>query len=306
MQTRIAGLFWYYKDPVVCRSRIAALRHLNPEMPLYGLYGGSSSRNGSFDDPESLLDDVYGFSEDKPPNWKWRNGDLLILDWYKNRGKKLDFDAIVVLQWDLLLTAPVKDLLSGFSYDDVFFSSTRTIDEVPPDWYWTNSPAELPEFAAFRDYLKKTLGYDGPTFACEFVVCALSRKFLNLWCSIDHPEIGFLEYKLPTFASMFGCAFYQNPALDTDWKSRCDTRLNRWRLPLSTRRLPVSAAAVRWHYSTRSTASAFHPFVSPYDVTQYYRAPERRRSPGSVCDRNPELCGSDLRDMAGLPFELES
>lgn len=54
-------------------------------------------------------------------------------------------------------------------------------------------------------------------FACLFIVVCLPRVFLEKYVAIGHPEIGFLEYKIPTLAHMFGIPVCSNHDFDPWW-----------------------------------------------------------------------------------------
>jgi hypothetical protein len=49
---------------------------------------------------------------DRDRRWKWRNGDVLITDWFAGRGESLSWDTLVVAQWDMLVFAAVDQLFS--------------------------------------------------------------------------------------------------------------------------------------------------------------------------------------------------
>lgn len=87
---KIAILFWFYKEPQVCENRLKILRKYNPDTPIYGLYGGDSKdENIHRSILNKYLDDFYVFNKKRDTNWKWLHGDLMITDWYRERGVKL-------------------------------------------------------------------------------------------------------------------------------------------------------------------------------------------------------------------------
>jgi hypothetical protein len=84
---KLAILFWFYKEFDTCAERLDILRRLNPDTPIYGLYGGAPeaadavrARLGDW------LDDFYAFPRPRTPHWKWLNGDRLIASWMQARG----------------------------------------------------------------------------------------------------------------------------------------------------------------------------------------------------------------------------
>ena len=93
---KLAILFWFYKEPEVCKNRLEILRQNNPKTPIYGVYGGNPQEAEQFESVLSpYLDDFHAFIEDKDSLWKWLQGDLLLTHWYRERGKDLDWDTIL-------------------------------------------------------------------------------------------------------------------------------------------------------------------------------------------------------------------
>jgi hypothetical protein len=258
--TRFASLFWFYKDPSVCVNHLQILRRLNPAMPVYGLYGGSFNNAAAFRECCDLLDDCYTTSAPPDPQWRWRNGDLLLLEWYQERGRFLPFDLLAIVQWDVLLLAPIDTLFAGMRDNDVFFSSARPAETMGA-WYWTSDPREKPSYEEFRRYLKADCHYDGSPWCCEFVAACLPRMFFEHWLRIGRPAVGFIEYKLPTYAKMFGCHLYRCADLD-----RCiqpDPNAYRWRV-VTSRKEPVHLLRIIAHRLSGAKGQAFHPYVDKY------------------------------------------
>ena len=96
-------LFRYHKNPFVCRDRLWQLKNFNPEIKIFGLYGGKEDEFPKF---KKYLDPFFEHNyciKNKSNHWKCKNSDLGIGLWYKNIGKKLEFDMLHVIEWDLLL-----------------------------------------------------------------------------------------------------------------------------------------------------------------------------------------------------------
>ena len=97
-------LFWFYKEPEVCENRLKLLKKHNPNLKIYGLFGGKISDADKYQNIlGSYLDDFFVFTETENKDWKWINGDLMILNWYQKRGKDLTWDSMAVVQWDILI-----------------------------------------------------------------------------------------------------------------------------------------------------------------------------------------------------------
>jgi hypothetical protein len=120
---RLAILFWFYKELDLCAARVAELRALNPQTQIFGLFGGAMDAAAQARAQlGSLLDDLYVFSEDRDAHWKWLNGDHVIAAWMRDRGEALDWDTLVLVQWDMLVAAPVGDLFGSLRKGEAVFS----------------------------------------------------------------------------------------------------------------------------------------------------------------------------------------
>ncbi len=224
---QIAVLFWFYKDFDVCENRLAALRANNPGIRIYGLYGGDPGEAG---EAERRLgrwfDDFYAFAEERDPHWKWQHGDALIAAWHRDRGHALAWDSLVIVQWDMLMLAPISRLFATLQPGQILFSGLRPAREVEGWWGWLNGadPDKRADRDAFLAYLEDTHGYRGELLCCLFIVACLPRRFLDLYVAAGPPEVGFLEYKLPTLARIFGIPFCEDHPYRPWWASNPATR----------------------------------------------------------------------------------
>jgi len=135
-------LFRYHKEFEVCEQNIRLLRRLNPECPIIGLFGGEANNAPPLSLTE-LLDDNYVLPFE---DWfyKWRNGDLCVLNWFEKVGQKLDFDVVNLIEWDLALLKPIDEIYrtagDGFGVGKIFgYDYAKKID-----WPWLFSHKERP------------------------------------------------------------------------------------------------------------------------------------------------------------------
>lgn len=267
---KLAILFWFYKDASLCLNRLQVLRKYNPDTPIFGLYGGDINQTEEFRSAlGAYLDDFYAYSKDKDAQWKWRNGDLMIAQWQRDRGKDLAWDTIVIAQWDMLIIGAVENLFPSLKQDEVLLSGLRPVKEVENWWWWLRqNSAERQEYFEFLEYIKASHPYHDEPLCCEFIVACLSKKFLDKYAQIPDAELGFLEYKLPIYAQIFGIPFCTAHPYNPWWADDPATRS----LPLRAKILnadvyEVSLRMVFSHLLSGSGARIFHPYFRTYPLS---------------------------------------
>lgn len=209
-------LFWFYKDVPLCRNHLRFYRRLNPGVPIYGLYSGEPADATAFQaalGPD--LDDFYAFDTPESDYWRWANGDLVIADWYRRRGHALPWDSLFLAPWDLIAAAPVRRLFASLSPGHLLLSNLRPVEEVADWWMWLRR--HRPDFDAFMAGMTQKFGTDAPAWCCQFIVVVLPRNFLDAYAAMPPTELGFIEYRLPTCASLLGVPFSHDRRFDAAW-----------------------------------------------------------------------------------------
>lgn len=288
---KLAILFWFYKEPEVCRNRLEILRQSNPSTLIYGLYGGDLIFADQYKSIlEQYLDDFYTFSENKDSYWKWIQGDLMITHWYRERGKNLLWDTIIIVQWDMLVFGAVEQLFSMLKKDQILLSGLRPIAEVEDDWQWVSpkAPDLRQRYLKFLDYVHKKYDYNQKPLGCLFIVIGLPRTFLEQYSKVEEAELGFLEYRIPIYAQIFGISFCKNHSFNAWWVdidpafraknlvARAWNSLN-LRLnpnPLNPAKREISLIPIFFKLNTREGARIFHPYgdIFPMTKQQWLRA----------------------------------
>jgi hypothetical protein len=246
------------------------LRKLNPTISIFGLYGGSIEESFIAErELGVLLDDFFCYPHSKDRNWKWRNGDLLINEWFQARGQFLTWDTIIVVQWDMLLLGNVAELFSELRKDEILLSSLRPVEDVMSHWFWVSreQPVAYSMFESFHHHIENQYGLGQSILACHFIVACLPRRFLEQYSSINVPETGFVEYRVPTFAKLFNTPFSKSKRFDSWWadapEAECVRIRERVLIPTG-RSIPI--ARILFHLLHRNGARVFHPFVYTFPV----------------------------------------
>jgi hypothetical protein len=272
---RVGILFWFYRDLPVCRNRVDILRRENPDVPIFGLYGGDLDDAPQYEDAlRPFLDDFWAFDRPESSKWKWLNGDLMIAAWYETRGRDLDWDHVFVAQWDLLVLQSLEELLPPLEPDQVLLSSVLPVAAVEPAWVWSRGGHE-PEYRRFLDGITAQFGPVEP-LSCVFVIACLPRRLLEAYASLEPRDTGFVEYRLPTLAASIGLRFVDDDRF-TAWRpadplQRTAPRRQRF---LNGSRHAVRLPAVLTELRRSDGARLFHPYhgLFPMSISWALRAP---------------------------------
>ncbi|MFZ2150990.1 MAG: hypothetical protein WAZ12_02820 [Candidatus Absconditicoccaceae bacterium] len=217
MGLKLAILFWFYKDLDVCENRLQLLKKHNPDSKIYGLFGGPKSQENKFKKKLNKYLDNFYTTPEKNSFKKWIHGDLYLLDRYQKRGRKLEWDSIIIAQRDLLIFQPIKDIFKGIKKDEIFLPHHDLITKkVESDWHWTSSQqfkqtdnnkktkAHMRgNYLEFKKYIKKEYGFKSTLPRTIFMTAILPRIFFEKYQTVKEIEIGFLEYKIPTYTKIF-------------------------------------------------------------------------------------------------------
>jgi len=266
---RFAALFWFYREAALSANHLQVARVFNPHTAFYGLYGGPPAAAADFRAALGAdLDDFHVFADERDPRWKWRHGDQLIIDWYLRRGHALAWDTIVVVQWDTLVFAPFEHLFASLAEGEMLLLGLRALREVESDWWWTSPamPDNRVEYLAFLAHLRERLGYRDEPHCCLFVAACIPRRFLEGYAGIEQPTLGFLEYKLPMYAQVFGVPIRAGRGIEPYWNAGPpERRVQDYALNAVGRE--IAAEAMLRHLRDARGARLFHPVRRPVSAT---------------------------------------
>lgn len=274
---QLAILFWCYKDVRICRDRLEHLRRDNPSTPIYLLFGGEPDDAGEYEAAlAELVDDFYVFRDPPPATasgelqagfrhgvfWKYAHGDLLISAWYRDRGHALAWDSVVIVQWDMLIFGAVDELFDCLAPGEILFSGLRPVREVEERWIWTqhSRPEMRAEYEEFLGHVRERHGYDGDPLCCVAVVMCFPREFLERYHRIERPTLGFLEYRLPIYAQVFGTPIRWDHPFTPWWGA-----VEGYKLFSALRALPreVWVPTILLNLARTDGARIFHPYWRP-------------------------------------------
>jgi hypothetical protein len=251
---KLAILFWFYKEPEICENRLQLLKKYNSDLKIFGLYGGDVSQTQEYQSRlVKYLDDFYTFASNDE-DWKWLNGDLMILDWYNKRGRELDWDSVAVVQWDMLVFASLLEQFSQIKSGEVFFSGLRPMDDmIENTWTWTKPGSEdVRDYQNFRTYIQREYNYTDPVMCALFILEIFPRIFFNQYLTVKNKEMGMLEYKVPTYAKIFKIPYFQKD-IGVKWYEPPD-------LPLNAIPKEIKREYIEKELASKNGWRIFHPY----------------------------------------------
>lgn len=252
----VAILFWFYKELEVCKNRLEILKKYNPDLKIFGLYGGAHENEELYkSELGTYLDDFYT-SPSTDSEWKWFNGDIVLLDWYKKRGINLeDWDSVAVVQWDMLILDSLWNQFPNIKKDEIFISGMRELSkEKEVEWNWTRPEnKERKRYKSFLSHIQKMYGYTQRVWSCLFMQQILPRSFFETLLNIDHYDVGFLEYKVPTYIKIFDLPVYEKD-VGVCWSG--DTR----EYPMNARPEEIQKEYIEDELTKKDGWRMFHPY----------------------------------------------
>jgi len=265
----LAILFWFYTRPDVCRNRFDLLKRFNPNARIYGLYGGPLADEPVYRETLKALDAFHTVpSEDS--FWKWVSGDLALLEWFRSQGRELPWDSVVIAQWDMLAFEPFEHVFRGIREDQFFlprYAYRSIVPEFESRWFWTSEAVEagIPDddkrkpylrnfYLRFRDHVRDSYGFTEPLPYGLFYIAVLPRTFFEGFSAVKDPSLGFLEYKMPTYAKIFGLDRFE-----VDLGERVEGGQH-----LNAAHREISEAHIRQELSKEFGWRVFHPFFQVF------------------------------------------
>ncbi|PKM92132.1 MAG: hypothetical protein CVU81_02130 [Euryarchaeota archaeon HGW-Euryarchaeota-1] len=200
-------LFRFHKNPEVCRNRLHMLQKYNPDIKLFGLYGGLKKNFPKFKkELGCFFEHIWLIPKDK--DWNWKHGDLAIREWFKYFGYKIKFDTLHLIEWDLLLFDSLSNIYKQIPKEGVGLTGLTPLKNVEPIWYWTSKDPYKTEWKALLKFVKNKFNYTLEPFGCLCGGLCLPRKFIEIYAKTNIPELCHDELRLPLFAQIFGFKMY--------------------------------------------------------------------------------------------------
>jgi hypothetical protein len=197
-------LFRFHSHFSVCRERLRILRHFNPDLPVYALYGGTLQEAGIA--RQSTDEFTLGFwncSELCDAKTKWLRSDFLVKEWYSRVGRALNFSFLYLYEWDILTVAPLKKIFPPLVSSSVYVSPLRAFTpEEEVTWFWTKDRKW--KNSEFVNYLIANYGIERPRHVSHAPGMVFSREFLEAQKNLPFLSGVNDGFAIPALAEAFG------------------------------------------------------------------------------------------------------
>ena len=247
-------LFRFHKDLNICINRLKLLHRFNPGIQIIGLWGGEAS---GFQEAQATLAPYLDHVWDIPvasPEWKWKNGDLSLMMWYRQLGKDLSFDMLHLLEWDLLVLDSLDNVYGAAGRKGVALTALTPLERIQDHWNWTAHEPLRSEWHQLQQHVKDLHGWQGPYFACQGPANAFSKAFLDRYAQEDIPELMHEELRLPLFAQAYGFELTGLPHIYREIQHKKDMRY------FNCEKILIKKKVIRWELLKPSGRKVFHPY----------------------------------------------
>jgi hypothetical protein len=265
-------LFRFYAEFELCAERLKLLRTLNPDVPIYGMFGGPPTTSATAAQTlGSLLEGIYTIPSVRT-NWKILHEDLTLARWFADVGHGIAFDVLYDVHYDLLLTEPLSQIYPAIDQESVAVSGLQYLEVVRPTWYWTSTGTFPQSVDRYLRYLQRRFGVH-QRFVSQGPFPLLPRRFVEAMSGLEYPDDIFedivVELSLPGLAESLGFAMVDT-GLHPPWTPGPPV----CRLFHCEKRPPITVEQIAAELASASGRRAFHPvktFIACENLLQLRR-----------------------------------
>lgn len=243
-------LFRYHNiDKAICYERLSMLKKFNPDIDIYGLYGGEDE---IFPEYEFLTKDLITHNycvRDKESKWKWLSSDLGARYWFDEFGHTIEFDMLHIVEWDLILLESIPTLYKHIPKDGIALSALSDVSNLYGRWLWVS----IPEWTLLLSHVRKNYGYDQKPFGSLGPGTSVPRYFLENYSKYEVPNYCIDEVRFPLFGQLMGCKLY-NTGFYQKWFDDDEDRF------FNCINKNIKIETIQDELKKKNGRRAFHPF----------------------------------------------
>lgn len=179
-------LFRFHSNYDICKERVKILKYFNPNVPIYGLFGGDKSDwnlvNKIFHD--SPLEGIQ-ISTSTDRYWKWLHPEHTLREWYQLYGHRIQFDLLFDEEWDILPAAPLSKLYTKIpEFKSIALTGLEDFEKVKDRWRWVIDSSHRTDFINFQEYIKEAFKIEKILYASLGPGQIFTRQFLEDFASL--------------------------------------------------------------------------------------------------------------------------
>ena len=219
-KTKKIVLFRFHNKFGICRNKLEVIKHYNPDIEIYGLFGGETKDLARAKKMlGSKLVNIYQIPVEDS-RWKWQNGDLSLCDWFRQVGHLIDFDLLYLIEWDLLQLGSFDELYKNIPTNGVGLTGLVPMTLIPK-WRWIAKEPWKSQWEKLLAHVTKEYGYTGTPHGCLGPANVFPRAFIEQYSNVKVPVLCHEEIRFPLYAQVFGFKLYDNHFF-RDWDNRSD------------------------------------------------------------------------------------
>lgn len=250
-------LLRFHKDIDLVQNRIDLLLKFNNNIDIHGLYGGYISNFAQFSTKLRGLTSITLLDKSKK-EFLWKRGDLSILEWYLKTGKKLNFESVYTIEYDLIYLDKLENIFH-IPENAIALTGLININDISENWDWiTKSPYKKESFR-FLDFMKNKYGLTS-MFACLAPGSVLTKEFLEKYAASKVPQIAHDELRLPQLANAFGIKI-----VDTGFYNNWNNKNPEIERGFNCNKIEIPISNVLLEYS-KGKRKVFHPVFKLFPI----------------------------------------
>lgn len=252
-------IFRFDRHPRICQNHLNLIKRLNPHTLIYGIYGGVEKDFQKYKKHLGLYFENLYCIKNKSSDWKWKNFDLALRDWYKDFGYNVDFDMAYIIEWDLIITDSIDNAYKHIGKNEVGLTGLTDLSNISNRWSWVTVEPEKSQWISLLSFVKKKYGYLKKPFASLGPGLCIPKIFLEKYSKTEVPELVHDEIRVPLFAQIFGLTC-KDTGFYKKWYSREESVF------FNCHRLLINIEIIKKEIKKRNGRKAFHPFRGFLDI----------------------------------------
>lgn len=245
------------------RNRVLFFKKLNPNVDVYGLYGGEKNTFLTVQKELSRIFVNLFFLKEENSELKWRLSDLTYQMWYNSIGSNLDFDVLHPIEWDLIFMESLDIMFAEVQYNTIGCTGLIPLHIIENHWYWTSEFTMRNEWLELLYLAETKYNYDDYPFATQGPGIVLPKDFLHKLNDIQIPPISVDELRIPLYAQMLKFDLVDNGLFV--WNCNENSRF------FNCNKIPVSFQLIELEMKRKNGFRAIHPFLDTFVYSDFLK-----------------------------------